>query len=886
MILMGIFNFGSKKSEENKKTFSGNNEISPIASFQYESTKYALYKINEENPFYFVASNGLILYAFTFIQYTNENNDANKIVFYSRDKYVELKFIFLLSSSNDIRNQETFYISNYKDLVKKFNSYEFIQTFEDDKLANIILSQAPYDVLESVRKISISGFKNNLSNNIKNSNQIEIKANTNLSENIANKIKENPEKLTLNPEEVEQISMTDLSKKVNEKLKTPEMKADPNYQIGYLLDTFHEKIGEEDIVKTKFSINQYTKRPMKVFISNKPKDLKALNQHALVAGVTGSGKTTFINNFTNILLYHGINIISLDIKIGTLDTPVNLIADGQTKKELLDFMNDRNYKSDENIAFTDSDILIESTKTVKDIKTNKHGTNIIPLILYYRPNDQNERDNMKYFSKINILDLPDLKPLKGLKIKLEKWKEAKNKGENVNDDKYKSLDDLQKDYNNKLLAYKNAVRSLIDLYLHTLVELQTSISYSGNVEKSLNIILDKSIDKIIGYIENNNFDFIPSNEEFEKMLFDIDYLSSGDKSPEPGSPTFILWKKLIEAHKASKVVDLLDGVKLYNVLQEINDAKNNFYLILRVTPAFAMFYLLYSYYSVINLLASGNLKSIDENDKESPLVTYIVDEATQLFAVNTDIAENYVRVLEEGQRQTRGIRISWMYGVQQVFKGSFGIQKSLNGRVLFRAQPSDANSMKGLLGSIGNPSLFDAIMKQDLAFISNMPIFIDEYNNVIQDAVIKELPNRAPQIRPGDQINTRNYIEMCSNYLIQNYKTNYYKLNLYDIDIYSYVNKQNTLIKPIDNEIKNILSNIISSFNSNDLLSINNDKNIDTSTLMNLRKMLKFFVAVDQTISYDVNSILAKLDNYSKEKNKDIIVEISKIINKISVRLN
>jgi len=299
-----------------------------------------------------------------------------------------------------------------------------------------------------------------------------------------------------------------------------------------------------------------------------------------------------------------------------------------------------------------------------------------------------------------------------------------------------------------------------------------------------------------------------------------------------------------------------------------------------------MFYLLYSYYSVINLLASGNLKSIDENDKESPLVVFVIDEATQLFAVNSDIAETYVRVLKEGQQQTRGIRISWIYGVQQAFKGTFGIQTSLGGRVIFRAQPSDANSIKGLLGSIGNPSLFDAIMKQDLAFITNMPIFIDEYNNVIQESVIKELPNRAPQVRPGDPINMRNYIEMAEGYLIQNYQTNYYKLNLYDIDIYTYLNKQNALIKPLDQEIKNILSNIIDAFNSNDLLFIGNDKNIDSSSLMILRKMLKFFIAVDPSVEYDANALLLKTDNYSSDKNKDIILDMSKIINRISTKLN
>jgi len=873
---MSIFSFGRKKSDSEVKPVSASANISPIASFSYESTKYSLYKINEGSPFYFVESNGLIMYAFALIPYINDSSNSNKIVFYSGDKYIELKFIFLLSASNDLKDQEAYYMSNYKDLIKKFNSYNFVQTFEDDKLANIVLSQAPYDVLDATRKLSISGFKN-----------ISIDQTKPL-EQPATKIQEEPssEKLAFKPEEVEQIPMTELSQKVNKMAPVPEMKADPNYQIGYLLDVIHEKVGEEDIVKTKFSINQYTKRPMKVFVSNRPKDLKVLNQHALIAGVTGSGKTTFINNLTNILLYHGINVISLDIKVGTLDTPINVISSGQSKKEILDFMNDRNYKGEENITFTESDVLTESLKTVKDMKLNKHGTNIIPLILYYRPNDQNERDNMKYFSKINILDLPDLKPLKELKLKLEKWKEVASRGGTVQDDKYKSFDDLQKDYNNKLLAYKNAVRSLVDLYLHTLVELQTSISFSSDVGRSLSRILDGAVDSIIKYIENNNFDFIPSNEEFEKMVFDINYLNIGDKAPEPGSPTFILWKKLIEAHEASKVIDLLDGVKLYNVLQEINDAKNNFYLILRVTPAFAMFYLLYSYYSVINLLASGNLKSIDENDRESPLVTYIIDEATQLFAVNSDIAETYVRVLKEGQQQTRGIRISWIYGVQQAFKGTFGIQTSLGGRVIFRAQPSDANSIKGLLGSIGNPSLFDAIMKQDLAFITNMPIFIDEYNNVIQESVIKELPNRAPQVRPGDSINMRNYIEMAEDYLIQNYQTNYYKLNLYDIDIYTYLNKQNALIKPLDQEIKSILSNIIDAFNSNDLLSIGNDKNIDSSSLMILRKMLKFFIAVDPSVEYDANAVLLKIDNYSSDKNKDIILDMSKIINKISTKLN
>jgi len=236
---MGIFNFGKrKKDDEYSINIREGKGISPIASFLYESTRYSLYKINEGSPFYFVESNGMIIYAFALIPYVSDNN-SDKIVFYSRDKYVELKFIYILSSSNDLRDQEAFYLSNYKDIIKKFNSYEFEETFEDDKLAGLILSQSPYDVLEATRKISISGFKNT---------PTIITSSSKITESIKpeNIEESQPEKITLKPEEVEEISMTELSQKVNKITQAPEMKANPNYQIGYLLDVMHEKVGEED----------------------------------------------------------------------------------------------------------------------------------------------------------------------------------------------------------------------------------------------------------------------------------------------------------------------------------------------------------------------------------------------------------------------------------------------------------------------------------------------------------------------------------------------------------------------------------------------------------------------------------------------------------------
>jgi len=55
---------------------------------------------------------------------------------------------------------------------------------------------------------------------------------------------------------------------------------------------------------------------------------------------------------------------------------------------------------------------------------------------------------------------------------------------------------------------------------------------------------------------------------------------------------------------------------------------------------------------------------------------------------------------------------------------------------------------------------------------------------------------------------------------------------------------------------------------------------------MILRKMLKFFIAVDPSVEYDANAVLLKIDNYSSDKNKDIILDMSKIINRISTKLN
>ena len=601
--------------------------------------------------------------------------------------------------------------------------------------------------------------------------------------------------------------------------------------------------------------------------------------------VGNSGKTTFLNNLTNILLYHGVNVISLDIKIGTLDTPMNIISDGQTKKDELDFMNDRVYKGDENLSFTTSDLFDESLITAKNM-TNRVGKKTIPLMLYYRANDKNESENMRLFSRINILDLPELKILRQLKKQLDFWKDSVAKGEIPKDEKYKTLDDIQKDYNNKLLLYKNEIITLLGLYIETLAEIQTSIVKNAENNRFIKKIIDGGVDKIINYIESANFNFLPSNKEFKEVVFNPDVLKVGDKELDENSSAYVFMKRLTEAHDASRVIDLNSGIRLFDILQDINNSGTNFYLIVRTTPSFAMFYLLYSYYSVISLLATDSLNSIDENDKDSPLVSFIIDEGTQLFSVNSDITNKYVKVLKEGQQQTRGIRLSWIYGVQQPFKESFDIQTSLGGRVIFRAQPADVNAVKSLLGSISNPDLFDAVMKQDLAFISNIPIFVDEYNNLVQNSTIKELPNRVPQVKPDGPINSHNYIDYCENFIIDKYYLTEYSLKLEDVEIFEYLNSKGTLIKPIDNEIIGVISNIIKTYNSNQLLDIKNDKNISEITLMNIIKTLTLFSAIDPNISAQINDVLDIIENYNKINNTKIINKLTEIFNQISSKIN
>ena len=601
--------------------------------------------------------------------------------------------------------------------------------------------------------------------------------------------------------------------------------------------------------------------------------------------VGNSGKTTFLNNLTNILLYHGVNMISLDIKIGTLDTPMNVISDGQTKKDELEFMNDRTYKGEENLNFTTSDTFNESLITAKNM-VNRVGKNTIPLMLYYRANDKNESENMRMFSRINILDLPELKALRFLKKRLDFWKESVAKGEIPQDDKYKTLDDIQKDYNNKLLLYKNEIITLLGLYIETLAEIQTSIVKNAENNRFIKKVIDNGVEKLIDYIESANFNFLPSNKEFENIIFDIDSLKIGDKDLDENSSAYVFMKRLTEAHNASRVIDLNSGIRLFDILQDINNSGTNFYLIIRTTPSFAMFYLLYTYYSVISLLASDSLKSIDENDKDSPLVSFLVDEGTQLFSVNSDITNKYVKVLKEGQQQTRGIRLSWIYGVQQPFKESFDIQTSLGGRVIFRAQPADVNAVKGLLGSISNPDLFDAVMRQDLTFITNIPIFVDEYNNLVQNSAIKELPNRVPQVKPDGPINSHNYMNYCENYLIDNYYLTEYHLKMEDIEIFEYLNSKGVLIKPIDEEIKDMVNSVIRTYNSNSLLEINNDKNISEITLMNINKTLALFSAIDPSSTNEIKEILGTIENYNKANNMKIINKLTEVFNEISIKIN
>lgn len=867
-----MFNIFKKREDDSQKPHSqiGSFNLKPIGSLNFEGTKYSLYYAGDETPFYFITANdSIILYAFVILPYTSTES-GNKIILYSDRGFVEIKFIFSINSANDIKTQTAFLLSNYSDLIKLYEEYNFKELIKDTKIASLVLSQSPYDAINGIKKLSVENFRIKEQQNSSYKGVVNVEKTTQKEE----------DKVKLESTEIERMKPEEIVSKVSMSDESYEMKADPHYHIGYLLD-----IDENYPNKTKFVINPHTKKPMKVFISNRSKDLIALNQHMLVAGVTGSGKTTFINNLTNILLYHGVNIISLDIKIGTLDTPINIISEGQSKKDLLDFMNDRVYKGDDNVSFTQSDLLDESLITAKDM-TNRIGKKVIPLMLYYRANDKNEAENMNMFSKINILDLPELKTLKTLRKKLNYWKERIAKGEQINDPKYSTFEELQKDYNNKLLLYKNEITTLVGLYIETLAEIQTTIVKNSEINRYIQKMIDNGVDKIISYLESFDFEFLPSNNEFKKIVFDIDAIKSSDKDLDENSPASIFMKRITEAHNASNVVDLKNGIRLFDILQSINNSGTNFYLIVRTTPSFAMFYLLYSYYSVISLLASSSLKSIDPEDKNSPLVTFIIDEGTQLFSVNSDITEKYVKILKEGQQQTRGIRLSWIYGVQQPFKESFGIQTSLGGRVVFRAQPADVNAVKGLLASISNPELFDVVMKQDLAFITNVPIFVDEYNNLIQESVIKELPNRAPQVKPDGPINTHNYLDYCKEYLIDSYKLPEYELNLTDININEYLNRNGTLIKPVDNEIRNLVNAIIQTYNENALIEIKNDKRLSKSTLMNLFKTLVLFSAIAPDLSKTIDDIKNEISDYNPSRNTKLIAEITELFNEINTKIN
>ena len=1210
---MGIFDRFKKKQDEQSQVGAPifGFELSPIGSLNFEGTKYSLYYAGDETPFYFIVSNDyIILYAFVILPYT-QAEAGDKIILYSEQNgFIEVKFIFSINSANDIKTQTAFLLSNYEDLKNLYKEYNFKGCVKDTKIASLVLSQAPYDAVNGIKKLSVGNFR--------------MKEEQLPSSNIINVQEEEPttDKIKLESNEIEKMKPEEIASKVQISEKAPEMKADPHYHIGYLLD-----IDQNSPNKTKFDINPNTKKPTKIFISNRSKDLIALNQHMLVAGVTGclsddtevltkngwklfkdvsldeeiltmnpetfelqyikavdkidkpykgpmiefdgkdinfsvtpdhkmfvktnkgfkfieakeinsktifkrsgvwkgkrveyfyidkmkikmdawlefmgwylsegsarktkdkhyivtitqkkkenlkrienclsklpfhyrkvkrqnnggfnyiisnkqlaeyllqfghskdrfvpqyikelsqsqikiflnafrlgdgsthkgsvvyytsskkmaddlqelllkigkagiikkltlkdrkiydykngkklskpriihgggtiyavgeqnktepgfnnrftdikirnydgriycltlpkyhllyvrrngktlwvgnSGKTTFLNNLTNILLYHGVNVISLDIKIGTLDTPINIISEGQDKKDLLEFMNDRVYKGDDNISFTQSDLFNEALITAKDM-TNRLGKKIIPLMLYYRANDKNEAENMNLFSRINILDLPELRTLKTLKKKVDYWKEAMAKGEQINDPKYATFEDLQKDYSNKLLLYKNEITTLVGLYIETLAEIQTTIVKTSEVNRFIQRMIDNGVDKIMGYLEASNFEFLPSNKEFKQLVFDIDAIKTSEKDLDENSTASIFMKRITEAHDASNVIDLKNGIRLFDILQHINSSGTNFYLILRTTPSFAMFYLLYAYYSVISLLATNSLKSIDPEDKNSPLVTFVIDEGTQLFSVNSDITEKYVKILKEGQQQTRGIRLSWIYGVQQPFKESFDIQTSLGGRVIFRAQPADVNAVKGLLASISNPDLFDAVMKQDLAFITNVPIFVDEYNNLVQESVIKELPNRTPPVKPDGPLNVHNYLEYCKNYLIDNYKLPEYDLKLTDVNIYEYLNSNGTLIKPVDNEIRNLVNTIIQTYNENSLIDIKNDKPLSKATLMNLYKTLVLFNAISPDFAERIEELKNKISNYDPSQNTKIITDITELFNDMNAKIN
>lgn len=870
--------FAKRSSNENNTSASikeAPSELSPEESIFFGGTKFSLYKLQiSENVFYFIVSNdNIILYAFVMTQYSQTQSAGKRqIVFNSKGGLIEVKFFYSLNSSNDIMQQGSFYLANYKDLIKLFTNYNFKQTIEDKEIASLIISQSQFDLIDNLQRISTESFK---PINSALSTPLEFSENKSVvsTEDLGMKIK-------ASVKDIETGGVEEISKRANEIYSNePPRIADPNYQIGFEMAYDDNPDNHES---AKFVINKYTKRPAKCFISNRSKDLISLNQHVLISGVTGSGKTTFINNLTNVLLYHGVNVISLDIKLGNLDTPIDLITNGENKKEILSFMNDRLYKGSANVLFSGDDVYSESLITIKDRK-NRLGRNIVPLMIYYRADDKNESENMRYFTRINILDLPELNSLRTLYSLLKDWKAGKI----INSEKYKTLEDLEKEYNNKRLMYKNEINILLGLYINAITEMQLSIVESPKNITYMKLIIDNGSDALVKYIEKSGYEYLPSNAEFSEIVFNQNYLNPSDKENDPSSPLMSFFNRLIEAHEASKMIDVEKGIILYNILQDINSKGLNFFLILRSTPTFAMFYVLYSYYSVISLLADGKFRAIDEADHDSPLVTIITDEGTQLFRVDKlNFIDKYIKVLKEGQQQTRGIRISWMFGIQQAFKESFPLQTSLSNRIIFRAQANDINSLKATSGSIVREELFDAVMKQErLSFVSNAPIFIDEYGNIVKDLIIKSLPNRAGQVQPDGPINAHNYIELCENFLINNYIIDEYDFACEDVDM-SIVNENGILLKPVDDEIKSIMNKIISTYNSNPLLDIKNDKPISKTSLMQLRKMMILFGAVFPDIKPEMDNIIKnEFNSYGKDKNERLIVKITEIVNLVNSRL-
>jgi hypothetical protein len=865
--------FQKKKNEgenENKTSPSVSKlDISPIQSTVSGMKKYDLYQFKYKNmDIYFIAVDGNILYSFSIIPYVKTNKTSyvqeSTPEGFSSKQYEEIKVIYDYEVENYHRTRTLVSLSNYRDLGKFFDDYEINKTFSDIIVSGRVLHEAiSGDFISNLESISLTHYRqiqNEQPQQSVNKNPEPVAVSTPPSNETP---VQKPPSIIVPPETFIHGNNEEINKHLNEH-KPPQslsqIKVDPHYMIGYSMK--YDGINlDYDSYKSWI--------PKKVFFSSK--NFKILKEHMVVSGSSGSGKTSFLINMINILLYHGINIIVSDPKSKIIDFTYQFIDTAKTQDEMLQLMNKSivDYKGNvkTKMEFSKKDIYQESLGLAGVDMKNKFGNDIKPIIIYNRPTD--ELENIKYFTRLNILSLPELETLK---IKKHAINEYINSHQNPTLDK--TYIEMDTEYKSMKNTYLSDITSIVSSYLKAINPV------SSDINKSImwiNKISQIGCGKIVEYMDNCNYLFTPNMDEFDEMIFDVKYIKVSSKEVEEFAPENLFIQKLFSQHKSSYVIDFEHGKSLYNTLKEINSNGNNFELVLLVDVNYLMFYLMYAE-SIMNKLIK-ELKQLSDSTND-PLVVFVTDEGN-LF-INDSTKKLYsmeMSKLSVDQRTTREIGISWIYGVQQQFIGKFSLQPTIGTYVIFSPQGMDTKSMKTQMGGTVDNNQIEAVAQGNFIFTTDSKdLFCDEDGNKLEKAIVKELPARS-HIPPGAKIQL-NYMEKCAKYELQESQQNIINIPLspFTLKIYSLINQESgeSMGEPLPEDkekIKQLMTEYIN--HANTILSNPNITKIpfDQYTRFVTAKLLTVLYTNDSLAQNAKKIIDNYLINYDLNDNAKILHE-------------